>query len=98
MPFKDEGDVIEQANDTQYGLACGIWTNNFPKAWRVARAINAGTVWINTYKQFSISTPFGGEMSSGLGRDNGSDGIRAYMSQKSLYIDLTGKPHQWANL
>lgn len=98
MPFKDEGDVIEQANDTQYGLACGIWTNNFPKAWRVGRAINAGTVWINTYKQFSISTPFGGEKSSGIGREKGSDGIRAYMSQKSLYIDLTGKPHQWANL
>ena len=98
MPFKDESDVIEQANDTQYGLACGIWTNNFPKAWRVGRAINAGTVWINTYKQFSISTPFGGEKNSGIGREKGSDGIRAYMSQKSLYIDLTSKPHQWANL
>lgn len=98
MPFKDKADAIEQANDTQYGLACGIWTNNFPKAWGVGRAINAGTVWINTYKQFSISTPFGGEKNSGLGREKGSDGIRAYMSQKSLYIDLTSKPHQWANL
>jgi len=98
MSFNNEDDVIKQANETQYGLACGIWTNDFPKAWRIGRAINAGTVWINTYKQFSISTPFGGEKNSGMGREKGSDGIKAYMSQKSLYVDLTGKPHQWVNL
>ena len=96
MPFDDEADVIEQANENEYGLACGIWTSDFPKAWRVGRAINAGTVWVNTYKQFSISTPFGGEKNSGMGREKGRNGIRAFMSQKSLYFDLTGNSHPWA--
>jgi len=62
----------------------------------VGRAINAGTVWVNTYKQFSISTPFGGEKNSGMGREKGRNGIRAFMSQKSLYFDLTGNSHPWA--
>ncbi|GGA43143.1 aldehyde dehydrogenase [Pelagibacterium lentulum] len=96
LPFDDEADVISQANDNEYGLACGIWTRDFPKAWHTARAITTGTVWINTYKQFSISTPFGGEKDSGIGREKGQEGIRAYTAQKSVYVDLTGKPHAWA--
>ena len=96
MPFEDEADVIAQSNDNDYGLACGLWTRDFPKAWRLGRAINAGTVWVNTYKQFSISTPFGGEKDSGMGREKGRDGIRAYMAQKSIYTDLSGQPHPWA--
>ena len=98
MPFEDESDVIARGNDNDYGLACGIWTRDFPKAYRVARAIDAGTVWINTYKQFSISTPFGGEKDAGIGREKGREGIRAYMAQKSLYLDLTNEPHPWARL
>lgn len=96
LPFDDEEDVIAQANDNAYGLACGIWTRDFPRAWRVARAITTGTVWINTYKQFSISTPFGGEKDAGIGREKGREGIRAYMAQKSVYLDLTNQPHPWA--
>ena len=96
LPFDGEADVIAQGNDNQYGLACGIWTRDFPKGWRVARAIQAGTVWINTYKQFSISTPFGGDKESGVGREKGRAGMLAYMRQKSLYQDLTGQPHPWA--
>ena len=96
LPFDDEADVIAQANDNAYGLACGLWTRDFPKAWRVARAITTGTVWINTYKQFSISTPFGGEKDAGTGREKGREGIRAYMAQKSVYLDLSGQPHPWA--
>lgn len=96
LPFDDESDAVAQASDNAYGLACGLWTRDFPKAWRVARAITTGTVWINTYKQFSISTPFGGEKDSGTGREKGRDGIRGYMAQKSLYADLTGLPHPWA--
>ncbi|WP_011580168.1 MULTISPECIES: aldehyde dehydrogenase [Chelativorans] len=96
LPFDDEADVIAQSNANDYGLACGIWTRDFPKAWRTARAITTGTVWINTYKQFSISTPFGGEKDSGMDREKGREGIRAYMAQKSVYVDLTGKPHPWA--
>ena len=96
LPFDSEEDVIAQSNDNEYGLACGIWTRDFPKSWRVGNAISSGTVWINTYKQFSISTPFGGEKESGMGREKGREGIRAYMAQKSFYTDLSGEPHPWA--
>jgi len=98
LPFDTEADVIAQGNDSAYGLACGIWTRDFPRAWRVARAMTTGTVWINTYKQFSAGTPFGGEKDAGLGREKGREGIRAYMAQKSVYLDLTGRPHPWARL
>lgn len=96
LPFDDEEEVIAAANDNAYGLACGLWTRDFPRAWRVGRAITTGTVWVNTYKQFSISTPFGGEKDSGAGREKGRQGIRAYMAQKSFYLDLSGRPHPWA--
>ncbi|MFV0382716.1 aldehyde dehydrogenase [Paracoccus sp. (in: a-proteobacteria)] len=96
LPFDDEADVIAQANDSDYGLACGIWTRDFPKAWRVGRAVTTGTVWINTYKQFSISTPFGGEKDSGIAREKGREGLRAYQAQKAIYTDLSNRPHPWA--
>lgn len=96
MPFDDEADVISMSNDNDYGLACGIWSKDASKCWRVARAIKAGTVWVNTYKQFSISTPFGGDGASGIGREKGRAGLRAYQSQKSIYQDLSGQPHPWA--
>jgi betaine-aldehyde dehydrogenase len=96
LPFEDEADVIAQGNDNDYGLACGIYTRDFAKAWRVGRAIEAGTVWINTYKQFSIATPFGGVKDSGLGREKGREGLRAWMAQKSVYYDLSSQPHPWA--
>ncbi len=97
MPFRDEADLVAQANDSVYGLACGLWTRDYKKAWRLARRIEAGTVWINTYKQFSISTPFGGFRDSGLGREKGRLGIREYMQQKSLYWGLNAAPLPWAN-
>ena len=86
LPFEDEADLVAQANDTVYGLAAGIWTRDFPRAWRVARALAAGTVWINTYKQLSISTPFGGFKESGLGREKGIGGMRLYQQTKSIYV------------
>jgi betaine-aldehyde dehydrogenase len=98
MPFEHEADVIAQANDTVYGLACGIWTADYKRAWRVGRAIEAGTVWINTYKQFSISTPFTGFKQSGIGREKGRDGIRSYMQEQSLYWGLNEDPLPWATL
>lgn len=98
MPFETEDEVIALGNDNDYGLACGVWTRDFPRAYRIGRAITTGTVWINTYKQFSISTPFGGEKDAGTGREKGREGIRAYQAQKSLYVDLTGRPHPWARL
>jgi betaine-aldehyde dehydrogenase len=88
LPFNDEEDLVEQANDTVYGLAAGIWTGDFTRAWRVARRLKAGTVWINTYKQLSISTAFGGYKNSGLGREKGTGGLRLYQQAKSLYFSL----------
>ncbi len=97
LPFEDEADLILQANDSVFGLACGIWTADYRLAWRTARAVSAGTVWVNTYKQFSISTPpFSGLKESGLGTEKGRDGIRSYMHQKSIYIDLSGASIPWA--
>ncbi|HEX7006867.1 MAG TPA: aldehyde dehydrogenase [Alphaproteobacteria bacterium] len=97
LPFRDEDDLVAQANDSVYGLACGIWTESYRRALRVARRIEAGTVWINTYKFFSISTPFGGVKESGLGREKGRLGIRRYMRQKSLYWGLNDTPLPWAD-
>ena len=96
LPFDNEDDLVEQANDSVFGLACGIWTRDYKKAYRLARRIDAGTVWINTYKQFSVSTPFGGTKESGIGREKGREGIRAYMQQKSLYWGLNDQPLPWA--
>ncbi|MCO4862165.1 aldehyde dehydrogenase [Cupriavidus sp. WGlv3] len=97
IPFDDEDDLIAQANDSVYALAAGIWTRDYKRAWRVARAVQAGNVWINTYKQFSISTPFGGWRDSGLGREKGRLGILQYMEQKSVYWGLNEQPLPWAN-
>jgi acyl-CoA reductase-like NAD-dependent aldehyde dehydrogenase len=96
LPFDDEDDLMAQANDSLYALAAGIWTRDYKRAWRIGRAVQAGTVWINTYKQFSISTPFGGWRDSGLGREKGRLGIRQYMQQKSLYWGLNEQPLPWA--
>ncbi|HCF4520981.1 TPA: aldehyde dehydrogenase [Pseudomonas aeruginosa] len=96
MPFASEDALIEEANDSCYALAAGIWTRDFQRAWRLGRAVQAGTVWINTYKQFSISTPFGGWRDSGLGREKGRLGILQYMEQKSLYWGLNEQPLAWA--
>jgi aldehyde dehydrogenase (NAD+) len=96
MPFSDEADLVAQANDSVYALAAGIWTQDYKKAWRLARAVQAGNVWINTYKQFSIATPFGGWRDSGLGREKGRLGILQYMEQKSVYWGMNDMPLPWA--
>ncbi len=96
LPFDDDEDLIAQANDSVYALAAGLWTRDFQRAWKIARAVQTGTVWINTYKLFSISTPFGGWRDSGLGREKGREGILQYMEQKSLYWGLNAEPLPWA--
>lgn len=92
LPFDGEDDLIAQANGTAFGLACGIWTENFRKAWRVGRALEAGSCWINTYKQSVTSTPFGGFKDSGIGREKGLDGLRLYAQVKSMYFGLQDTP------
>jgi acyl-CoA reductase-like NAD-dependent aldehyde dehydrogenase len=95
MKYHDEADLITQANDSFFGLAAGIWTENYRKAWQIARALEVGTVWINTYKKFSISAPFGGFKESGIGREKGRLGILSYMQQKSIYMGLSEQPNPW---
>jgi acyl-CoA reductase-like NAD-dependent aldehyde dehydrogenase len=97
MPFEDEDELVAQANDSVYGLAAGLWTRDYKRAWRVARRLDTGTVWINTYKQFSVSTPFGGTKEAGLGREKGRLGILEYTMQKSLYWGLNERPIPWAD-
>jgi betaine-aldehyde dehydrogenase len=89
MPFDNEDDLMQQANDTLYGLASGIWTADYKRAWRVARALEAGMVWINTYKQFSTAAPFGGFKESGLGREKGLQGIRTYQQVKTMFWSMS---------
>lgn len=84
LPFDDEDDLIAQANDSAFGLAAGIWTSSYQRAWRVARALEAGQIWINTYKQLSIASPFGGFKESGIGREKGLSGMRLYQQSKAL--------------
>ncbi len=96
LPFEDEADLVAQANASVYGLAAGLWSEDYRKLMRVARQLQCGTVWINTYKQFSISVPFGGLKQSGLGREKGRESLRAYMNQKSLLWGLNDTPLPWA--
>jgi betaine-aldehyde dehydrogenase len=88
LPFDDEDDLLQQANDSAYGLAAGLWTADYQRAWKIARRLEAGTVWINTYKQLSIATPFGGFKDSGIGREKGIGGLRLYQQEKGLYFGL----------
>ncbi len=98
LPWHDEADLVAQCNDNDYGLASGIWTRDYKTALRLGRALDTGTVWINTYKVFSISTPFGGTKQSGMGREKGKASIAEYMAQKSYYWGTSESPMPWAGL
>jgi betaine-aldehyde dehydrogenase len=96
IPYSDDGDLIAQCNDNEYGLASGIWTKDYQHALRLGKALQAGTVWINTYKVFSIATAFGGVKNSGMGREKGYASIMEYMTQKSFYWGLSEHPNPWS--
>ncbi len=92
LPFAGEDELVAMANDTVYGLACGVWSGDFRKALRVARKIQAGTVWINTYRQNSVSTPFGGMKQIGIGRERGAQGVRQYQQTRSVFVGMSDAP------
>ena len=86
IPFADEEEAIAVGNDVVYGLAAGVWTQNMRRALLMAEKLQAGTVWINTYRAVSYLSPFGGYKRSGLGRESGQDMIREYLQTKSVWI------------
>jgi aldehyde dehydrogenase (NAD+) len=91
LPFRDEQHAVEIANDTVFGLAGGVWTRDLDRAHRVARAVRAGTIWVNHYRRGDPAFPFGGYGESGYGRFSGIDGYREMTRVKSIQI-LTGQP------
>jgi acyl-CoA reductase-like NAD-dependent aldehyde dehydrogenase len=95
ITFEDEEDLIRQANATIYGLSAGIWTKDITRAHRFARAIKAGTIWINTFNMMNAASPFGGYKQSGYGREMGRHALDLYTQVKSVWIDLSGKPIGW---
>jgi acyl-CoA reductase-like NAD-dependent aldehyde dehydrogenase len=88
--FSDEDEALRIANDTPFGLAAGIWTRDVKKAHRLARAVRAGTVWINTFDTADITVPFGGFKQSGFGRDKGMAALDGYTQLKTTWMDLSG--------
>ena len=88
LDFEEEDEVVARANDTVFGLAAGIFTNDLARAHRVIAALDSGTCWINTYNITPIELPFGGNKQSGLGRENGHAAIDHYTSLKSVYVAM----------
>lgn len=91
IPFDDDDEAVEIANGTAYGLAAGVWTSDIGRCLTLARRLESGTVWINTYRASSYLSPFGGYKRSGFGRENGLAAIREYVQEKSVWIDTSGE-------
>jgi (Z)-2-((N-methylformamido)methylene)-5-hydroxybutyrolactone dehydrogenase len=91
MSFGDEDEAVALANDSEFGLAAGVWTQNVHRAHRVARRLRAGSVWVNAYRTAAPGVPFGGYKSSGIGRENGAASVLEYTETKSVWVELTGQ-------
>jgi len=87
--FEEFDDVLRKSNDTFYGLAAGVWSRDIARAHRAARALQAGTVWINSYAHYDPAVPFGGYKQSGFGRELGREGLDAFLQTKSVWVDLS---------
>lgn len=90
IPFDDEDEAVRIANNTVYGLAAGVWTTSIRRALMMSERLEAGTVWVNTYRAVSYMSPFGGYKRSGIGRESGLDAVREYLQTKSVWIDISG--------
>ncbi|CAE6388437.1 aldehyde dehydrogenase family protein [Paenibacillus sp. GCM10023250] len=88
IPFESIDDVIDRANNSEYGLAAGLWTDNLKNAHYVANRLHAGTVWVNCYNVFDAASPFGGYKQSGIGREMGDYALRNYTEVKSVWINM----------
>jgi aldehyde dehydrogenase (NAD+) len=86
IAFHSEDEAVAIANDTRYGLAAGVWTNDMGRALRMVERIRAGTVWVNSYRALSYLAPFGGFKQSGLGRESGSEMIKEYLQSKTVWL------------
>jgi (Z)-2-((N-methylformamido)methylene)-5-hydroxybutyrolactone dehydrogenase len=91
LRFKDEDEAVRIANDVRFGLGAGVWTRDIGRAIRMSERIQAGTVWVNTYRAVSYMSPFGGYKDSGIARENGAQAIYEYLQTKSVWIN-TGAP------
>ncbi len=87
-PFRAEEDAVAWANGTQYGLAASVWTNDLRRAHRVAGALDAATVWINTWLLRDLRVPFGGMKQSGVGREGGDEALRFFTEPKTVSVAL----------
>jgi acyl-CoA reductase-like NAD-dependent aldehyde dehydrogenase len=86
IPFENEEEAIKIANDIDFGLAAGVWTSDIGRSFRMSEKLKAGTVWVNTYRAVSYTSPFGGYKHSGLGRESGQNAIYDYLQTKSVWV------------
>lgn len=88
ISFRDEEEAIQIANDSAYGLAGAVWTENIKRGLRVSRRLQLGTVWINQYNRLCVEAPFGGNKQSGMGRELGVEALLDYTQVKNVYVEL----------
>jgi aldehyde dehydrogenase (NAD+) len=91
IPFDDEEEAVAIGNDVVYGLAAGVWTQNIRRAFMMAERLQAGTVWVNTYRANSFLSPFGGYKRSGFGREGGQEMLKEYLQMKSVWISTSAE-------
>lgn len=86
VTWKDENTVIEQANNTKWGLGGSVWSKDLTQARRIAEQVEAGTVWINTHLENSGLAPFGGHKESGIGYEGGVGGLKSYCNAQTIHV------------
>jgi len=89
LRFSDMDDLLKRANNTMFGLAAAVWTRDIGRAHTFAKALRAGTVWVNCYDVFDAAAPFGGFKMSGIGRELGEEGLKAYTENKTITVAMS---------